>query len=102
MVDPESGGPGMRPCPSGPPSQVMRSAVQECYYTSTGQELRFLRGLKVEREQGCDRRLVLTVDPVQAPHDRHPEPGEVLGVPTGQALLLHELPQPLDQVQVRP
>src|SRR5262249_37403657 len=69
-------------------------------YTLRGQELRFLKGLGFEREQRFDRRLVLPFDSLPALHDRRLESGEVLVVPTGQALLLHELPQPLDQVQV--
>src|ERR687893_56396 len=45
--------------------------------------------------------LGLNFDPFQALHDRRLEAGEVLVVPAGQHLLLHELPQPLDPVQVR-
>src|SRR5512135_3622338 len=70
-------------------------------YTSGGQELRFFKGLEVERQQGSDRGLVLTLNPFQAFHNRRLEPEEVLVVPARQALLLDELPQPLDQVQVR-
>src|SRR5512135_811257 len=70
-------------------------------YTSPGQKLRFLKGLEPERQQGLDRSSVLALDPFQTLRDRCLEPGEVFVVPAGQALLLHELPQPLDQVQVR-
>src|SRR4051812_34818700 len=70
-------------------------------YTLRGQDLRVLEGLEVERQQRSDRSLVLPFGPFQALQDRRLEAGEVLVVPAGQDLLLYELPQPLDEVQVR-
>src|SRR5947209_6290740 len=70
-------------------------------YTSRGKNWLIIKGLEVERQQGFHLTLILCVQAVEAIIDCLCERRIVRLGATGQALFLHELPQPLDQIEVR-
>jgi hypothetical protein len=63
-------------------------------------QLEFFKGLKLEGKKGTKGRSVSGGRLRQATRDGFFEQGEILVIGIIEAFLLHELPQPLDQIEI--